>query len=237
MACSRARRDDGLGSVEPAISWYELGQRNMKSVRPNFFLATALAVASFQSAPTLAQTPQDWANCLVGDLSTPDLALEGCTAVIKTGEQILRRLATAYNNRGVAYRLKANYAQAIDDFNEAIRLEPKNANAFNNRGVAYRNMGDLDRAVADYDQAILIRPDYFAAFYNRGLALADKQEYAKAIADFTTALRANPKNPVVLYRRGATSLKSGDTEAGNADLAAAKAIKPDIEEDIRRGGP
>jgi tetratricopeptide (TPR) repeat protein len=213
------------------------GQRNMKSVRPNLFLATALAVAScIQSAPTFAQTPQDWANCLAGDLSTPDLPIEGCTAVIKTGEQVLRRLAAAYNNRGVAYRLKANYAQAIDDFNETIRLEPKNANAFNNRGVAYRNMGDLDRAVADYDQAILIRPDYFAAFYNRGLALADNQEYAKAISDFTTVLRVDPRNPVVLYRRGETLLKGGDIDAGNADLAAAKAIKPDIEEDIRRGG-
>jgi hypothetical protein len=30
-------------------------------------------------------------------------------------------------------------------------------------------------------------------------------------------------------------LNSGDIEAGNADLAEAKAIKPDIAEDIRRG--
>ena len=210
----------------------------MRSFRPQFLLATALVVASFfQNSPTFAQTPQDWAHCLTGDLNTPAVPIDGCTAVIRTGEQVLRRIATAYNNRGVAYRLKASYPQAIDDFNEAIRLEPKYANAFNNRGVAYRNMGDLDRAVADYDQAILIKPDYFAAFYNRGLALADKQEYAKAISDFTTVLRADPKNPLALYRRGATSLKSGDIEAGNADLAAAKAIKPDIEEDIRRGGP
>lgn len=127
-----------------------------------------------------------------------DVPIEGCTAVIKTGEQILRRLAVAYNNRGVAYRRKANYAQAIEDFNETIRLEPSNANAFNNRGVAYRNMGDLDRALADYDHAILIKPDYWAALYNRGLALTDKQEYAKAISDFTTVLQADPQNPLVL---------------------------------------
>jgi|ERR1019366_6083271 tetratricopeptide (TPR) repeat protein len=205
-------------------------------IRLKFLLATTILVAS-GIAPAFAQTPQDWANCLTGDLRTPDVPIDGCTAVIKTGGQILRRLAAAYNNRGVAYRLKANYAQAIDDFNEAIRLEPKNANAFNNRGVAYRNMGDLDRAVADYDQAILLKPDYFAAFYNRGLALADKKEYAKAISDFTTVLQVDPKNPTVLYRRGTTYLNSGDTEAGNADLAAAKAIKTDIAEDIRRGGP
>ena len=91
--------------------------------------------------------------------------------------------------------------------------------------------------MADYDQAIRIKSDYVAAFYNRALALAEKREYGKAISDFTAVLRVDPKNPVVLYRRGTTYLNSGDIEAGNADLAAAKAIKPDIAEDIARAGP
>ena len=209
----------------------------MERVRPTISLVIALMVAScFQGAPTFAQTPQDWALC-VGQDVTPDLPIEGCTAIIKTGREVLRRLASAYNNRGVAYRVKANYAEAIDDFNEAIRLVPDFANAFNNRGVAYRNMSDLDRAVVDYDQAIRIKPDYIAAFYNRGLALADKREYRRAISDFTAVLRVDPKNPTVLYRRGTAYLNSGDIEAGNADLAEAKAIEPDIAEDISRGGP
>ena len=72
-------------------------------------------------------------------------------AVIKTGRDVIQRLATAYNNRGVALRLKADYAAAIADFNEAIRLAPNYANAFNNRGVAFRNAGDLEHAIADYD--------------------------------------------------------------------------------------
>jgi tetratricopeptide (TPR) repeat protein len=214
------------------------GCRNMKRVGQTFplLVAAPIFVGCLQGAPSFAQTPQDWAQCLGGDLNTPDIPIEGCTAIIKTGRQVLNRLAIAYNNRGVAYRLKANYGQAIDDFNEALRLVPDFASAFNNRGVAYRNMGDLDRAVADYDQAILIKPDYIAAFYNRGLALADKREYGKAISDFTVVLQADPKNPTVLYRRGTAYLNSGDVEAGNADLAVAKAIKPDIAEDISRGG-
>ncbi|WP_213030699.1 hypothetical protein, partial [Acinetobacter baumannii] len=56
-------------------------------------------------------------------------------------------------------------------------------------------------------------------------------------ASFTAVWRVDPKNPAVLYRRGTTFWKSGDVVVGNADLAAAKAIKPDIEEDIARGGP
>jgi tetratricopeptide (TPR) repeat protein len=174
-------------------------------------------------------------DCLAGDLRSPDVPIAGCTAVIKTGEGILRRLANAYNNRGVAYRLKANFAQAIEDFNEAIRLEPKYANAFNNRGVAYRNTGDLDRALTDYDQAIFIKPDYYAAFYNRALVFTDRQEYAKAISDFKFVLQADPKNPLVLYRLGSVLVKTGDADAGNADLAEAKAIKSDIEAEVRQG--
>jgi tetratricopeptide (TPR) repeat protein len=204
---------------------------------PFSLVLTLLVVGNFLALPAFAQSTEDWAHCLrADDLRTPDVPIEGCTAVIKSGDRILRNLATAYNNRGVAYRLKGNYAQAIEDFNEAIRLVPKYASAFNNRGVAYRNMGDLDRAVADYDQAIGIKSDYVAAFYNRALVLADKREYAKAISDSTVVLHVDPKNSTVLYRRGTTYLSNGDTEMGNADLAAAKAIKPNIAEDIRRGG-
>ncbi|MBR1092654.1 tetratricopeptide repeat protein [Bradyrhizobium manausense] len=196
-----------------------------------------LLASLFLGRCALAQTQQEWMDCLAGDLRNPDVPIAGCSAVINTGEGILRRLANAYNNRGVARRLKANYAQAIDDFNEAIRLEPNYANAFNNRGVAYRNIGDLDHALSDYDRAILIKPDYFAAFYNRGLALTDRQEYAKAVSDFKVVLAADPRNPLVLYRLGAALVKAGDGDAGNADLAEAKAIKPNIEEEIREGRP
>jgi tetratricopeptide (TPR) repeat protein len=197
--------------------------------------AAMLTVASFVGvvSPVNAQTQHDWASCLTGDLRTPDVPIEGCTAVIQTGQQLLRNLATAYNNRGVAYRTIGKHAEAISDFNEAIRLVP----AFNNRGVAYRNMGDVDHALTDYEEAVRLRPDYIAAFYNRALALADKHQYEKAIADFTTVLRVDPRNPTVLYRRGTVYLAVGDVAAGNADIAEAKIIKPNIAEDIARAGP
>ena len=202
------------------------------------FLSAMLTVAWFIGVgPTIAQTQQDWASCLTGDLRTPDVPIDGCTAVIQAGRQVLRKLATAYNNRGVAYRTIGKYAEAISDLSEAIRLVPDYGTAFNNRGVAYRNMGDLDRAVADYDEAIRLKPDYVAAFYNRALVLADKHQYEKAIADFTTVLRVDPHNPTVLYRRGTVYLSIGDVAAGSADIAEARTIKPNIAEDVARAGP
>jgi hypothetical protein len=71
--------------------------------------------------PTIAQTQQDWASCLTGDLRTPDVPIDG-TAVIRAGRQGLRKLATAYNNRGVAYRTIGKYAEAISDLSEGYQV-------------------------------------------------------------------------------------------------------------------
>ena len=43
-----------------------------------------------------------------------------------------------------------DHDQAIADYNEAIKLDPKNAAAFRKRGNAYYDKGDMDRAIADY---------------------------------------------------------------------------------------
>ena len=38
----------------------------------------------------------------------------------------------AYNNRGIVYRLKGRYDQAISDFNKAIGINPLDPEAYNN---------------------------------------------------------------------------------------------------------
>jgi tetratricopeptide (TPR) repeat protein len=53
-----------------------------------------------------------------------------------------------------------------------------------------------------------------------------------AIADYNAALRINPKHASALFGRGKAKLKNGDTAGGNADLAAAKAINPEIADDF-----
>ena len=56
------------------------------------------------------------------------------------------------------------------------------------------------------------------------------------ITDYNAALRLNPKRPDSLYGRGLAKLKGRDTKGGNADLAAARRIRPDIAGEFARYG-
>jgi len=49
-----------------------------------------------------------------------------------------------------------------------------------------------------------------------------------AIADYDSALRLDRNLPTALYGRGFAKLKKGDTAGGNADIAAAQAMKQNI---------
>jgi tetratricopeptide (TPR) repeat protein len=194
-------------------------------------ISAILTISVLLNAGALAQSPKDWSQCIGREGPIIDVVIEGCTAIIQAGQDPPKKLATAFDNRGIAYRLKGEYDRALRDYEQAIRLNPSSANAYNNRGVIYRIKGDYDRAIADYDEAIWLKSgDYPAAFYNRALAYSDKGEYDHALTDFDVVLQFNAKNALALYARGLTRLKKGDAEAGNDDIAAAKAINPSIAE-------
>ena len=54
--------------------------------------------------------------------------------------------SASLNASGSKYAMKGQFDRAIADFDEAIRLDPKNADAFYNRGNAYAEQRQYDRA-------------------------------------------------------------------------------------------
>jgi tetratricopeptide (TPR) repeat protein len=98
-------------------------------------LALALAFLMQLNSASMAQRPREWLKCLGLEAPIIDNVIDGCTAVIQSGQEAREKLATAFDNRGVAYKQKGRYEQALQDYEEAIRLNPSNANAYNNRGI------------------------------------------------------------------------------------------------------
>jgi hypothetical protein len=49
-------------------------------------------------------------------------------------------------------------------------------------------------------------------------------------------LKLHPKTASSLYGRGVAKLRKGDASGGNSDIAAAKAIQANIDEEFARDG-
>src|SRR6516225_4005720 len=137
-----------------------------------------------------AAAADDWETCAK---ASGDTAIAACTRAIASPRFKGRDLVRLYYNRGIEYDEKRDYDRgnawrnkgdldrAIADYNEAIRLDPKDAKAYNNRGIASRAKADLDRAIADYNEAIRLDPNA-GSYKNRGVANLYAGSLSKALA-------------------------------------------------------
>jgi tetratricopeptide (TPR) repeat protein len=139
--------------------------------------------------------------------------------------------ASGFLDRGMAFHNKKAYGRAMSDYSEAIRLNPKLANAFTNRCWVRAIIGELQAALVDCNQSLQLQsnnPSDPYIFDRRGFTYLKLGRFEEAISDYNTMIRRVPNYAGSLYGRGIAKIKKGDTTAGNADISAAKAIKPDI---------
>jgi len=118
--------------------------------------------------------------------------------------------AIAYNNRGVIHGQKGDNTMALDDFNQALALEPLYAPAYFNRANVYLRMGEFDRSIENNTRAIAQCPQYTMAYYYRGIAYCIKGKYDRGIADFTQTIALDPKNAEAYFNRGLAYEKKKD---------------------------
>ena len=136
------------------------------------------------------------------------------------------RDAEFYNNRGMVYRDKGQYDQAISDFNKALEINPRFVRAYNNRGIAYGKKGQYDQAISDYSKALGINPRFAYPYNNRGNAYWEIGQYDRAISDLNKALEINPSYAEAYNNRGMAYRDKGQYDQGISDFNKALEINP-----------
>jgi tetratricopeptide (TPR) repeat protein len=89
----------------------------------------------------------------------------------------------AYISRGNSYFAAQLYAEAISDYNAALRLEPRSAEALLRRGIVRERTGRVKLALADFDAAVKIKPRLAEAIYHRCALHARAERLETAFAD------------------------------------------------------
>ncbi len=115
--------------------------------------------------------------------------------------------------------------------------DPRLIEAYNERCWARALLGqELEQALRDCNAGLRLSPHAPNLLDSRGLVNLRRNQFDKAIDDYNAALKINPKIAWSLYGRGIAELRKGKTAQGEADIAAAKALAPDLPELAQRIG-
>jgi len=93
----------------------------------------AIALTTLCAAAAHGQQSQPWKWCVNDAKDSLDVQIKGCTAVIQSGNESGRKLAIAFNNRGIGYHDRKEHDRAIRGYSEAINLDSRYARAYYNR--------------------------------------------------------------------------------------------------------
>ena len=136
--------------------------------------------------------------------------------------------AVFYSNRGVVRADLGDKQGAIEDYNQAIKINPNYAPAYNNRGNVRAELGNKQGAIDDYNQVIRINPNYALAYYNRGIVRDELGDKQGAIDDYNLAIKINPNDAQAYYNRGYVRNELGNKQGAIDDFNLAIKINPNL---------
>jgi len=191
------------------------------------YVMTRLAIAAIVATAALLHASSraragSLEDCLQAE--APIRQVSGCTAVIQSERQTASNLVWAFHNRGFAYHVLGEFRKAIDDYDQALRLNPNIAKFYNSRGGAFGNLRQFRKAIEDFDRAIRLDPDYVDAYYNRGEAYRGLGEIRKAIRDYDRTISLRSGDAGAYHRRGMAYEAIGDFKRAVKDWETAMEI-------------
>jgi len=132
----------------------------------------------------------------------------------------------AWFSLGVAYDEQGQTANAIEGYQQALRIDPQYAAAWVNLGNAYSEQGQTAQAIEAFRQALRIDPQYAAAWFNLGNAYGDQGQTAKAIEAYQQALRIDPQKVAAWVNLGNAYSEQGQTAQAIEAFRQALRIDP-----------
>ncbi|HJN56536.1 MAG TPA: tetratricopeptide repeat protein [Candidatus Woesearchaeota archaeon] len=114
----------------------------------------------------------------------------------------IRQYDRTYDKLGLVYVEIGDEENAIEQFNEAIKINPRYAKAHNDLGTVYGRIGEFDLALEEFNTAIKIDKDYADAYYNLGILLEFLDEEDEARKNFENALRLESDNELYIKKSG-----------------------------------
>jgi len=140
----------------------------------------------------LASGILSWRQC--EKYRSPIIFYEAALRSNPSSDYARSHLAIAHYNLACDLQVESGrLAEAITQYEEALRIRPDYAEAHNNLGTAFQQTGAIDSAIAQFRNAIRDNPDYAGARLNLAAALQNTPNgSAEALEELRVAARLQP---------------------------------------------
>jgi tetratricopeptide (TPR) repeat protein len=139
-------------------------------------------------------------------------------------------LAQAYWRRAGEWMKRFKRDEAIQDFNQAIKMAPHSATALAARGHVYYAMGEWGLAIDNYTSAISLHPNSVDWLNQRATCFEMKEDYEAALADLNRVVELHPDEVCHYLDRLEIRRELEDRQGLIADLTRLIELEPESAE-------
>ena len=165
-----------------------------------FILITALTLCASQVCQA-AEKKNPEANKLAREGAEAaknqdfDKAVDLLTKATAMDHKYGDELSAVYQQRGYAAANDQRYGDAINDYDEALKLTPQEAPRIHEQRAAVEmKIQDYDKALADYSELIKLKPNEIKYLNYRAYIYELKNDLEDSQADNEKILKADPNN-------------------------------------------
>jgi tetratricopeptide (TPR) repeat protein len=213
-----------LGTLVPVIGIVQVGSQALAD-RYSYFPSIGIFIAVAFGARDLAERfhfPK------ITTAIAAAVVLAACVFITekqlsywRNDESLFRRAVAATDenevahlNLGVTLERQNRYAEAIAEFHNALRIDPKSVETLNNLANLLDESGDTNAALAEYQKAVSLDPKAVEPRNNLGAFYVKTGQLDDAMKLYAEAMRLDPKDAHPYYLMGKLLLREGrDAEA------------------------
>jgi tetratricopeptide (TPR) repeat protein len=230
------------GSLAPALGFFNVYPFIFSYVADHFQYLASLGVIVTVAAGIGALLGRASPRMRIGGLALCGL-LVGTLAVLANRQSAsYRDVVTLYratlarnpdcwmarNNLGIELAAEGRRAEAIDQYEQALRINPNYAEIHNNLAFELEKLpGGGWEALSQYEQAVQIKPDYLTARVNLAKELARLPgRETEAIAEYEEVLRMKPDDAAAQNNVAIIYAKQGRYEEARNHWELALRLRP-----------
>jgi len=152
--------------------------------------------------------------------------VDEANAACKRAESLDRGLAATHICSGTVLKGTGEYNRAVEEFKEAIAIDPTNDDAIRELAESLQQQGKTQDAEAAYEQAIHLRPQSWLAYDRIGIFYDSLGRYSEAANAFRKVIQLAPDGHQGYNNLGGMELAQGRYEEAIPLLLRSAEVRP-----------